>query len=73
MNIAAGFDPLLEKTLLALHESADGQALLRDIFNAEKFRAGPPHGLPRAVPRGAGESVGHLLFRRGRAHSNPVG
>lgn len=34
----------LEKTLLGLHESPEGVALLRDIFNAERFETAPRLG-----------------------------
>ncbi|NVJ07583.1 phosphate/phosphite/phosphonate ABC transporter substrate-binding protein [Myxococcus sp. AM001] len=46
--VAMGLQPQLvsslESTLLSLQSSPDGQALLKDIFNAERFEAAPRMG-----------------------------
>jgi phosphonate transport system substrate-binding protein len=44
MNLSAELNAGLERTLLSLHESPDGQALLRDIFSAEQFELAPRLG-----------------------------
>lgn len=45
---SVGTDPeavaLLEKMLLTLHEAPDGQALLKEIFNADRFEPAPRLG-----------------------------
>ena len=35
---------MLEKTLLSMHESAEGALLLKDLFGAERFETAPRMG-----------------------------